>query len=154
MLQPESRTYSDPLDLLRRFVPTPLKAKYRVGEFRVMVQTNDITLIPIALFGTDLNAADGWDWEWKLVRDPDVPEPLESPLSLASDALTVVTMGTACLLGVDHERRELLAFIGAGVDTNAYQHVLVPLFCRMLNGQFFVELPTPQTGPNRELAND
>jgi hypothetical protein len=152
MLQPESSTYFDPLDLLRRFVPTPLSATYRVGEFHVMVQTNDITLIPLALFGSDLRASNGWDWEWKLIREPDVPEPLESPIFLTSEALTVVAMGTACLIGVDYERRELLAFIGAGVDATAHQNSLVPFFCQLLRGRASAE-PHPQTRRREELAN-
>jgi hypothetical protein len=154
MPQRESYIYADPLDVLRRFVPTPLKALYRVGEFRVMVQTNDITLVPMMLLGADLSASDGWDWEWKLVRDADVSGELEPPLLLRSKEHTVVAIGTACLVGVDHERRELLAFVGSGVDANAHQHFLVPLFCRMLNGETPTELTIAHDGFQTGLAND
>ena len=43
----DSTNYIDPLDALRRFIPTPLKAVYRIGSVRVMVETNDFTLLPI-----------------------------------------------------------------------------------------------------------
>jgi hypothetical protein len=128
-----SCSYADPLDLLRRFLPTPLKAMYRIGGTRVMVQTNDFALLPTALLGADHDAASGWDLEWKLVRDADSVGPLETPRFVTSEALTLVEMGTACLAGLDHERKELLAFIGRDVDARTYQEFLVPFLCRMMN---------------------
>ena len=71
------------------------------------------------------------DIEWKLVRDLDAPGLLEEPLLLSSGNLTVVGMGTACLLGLDHERRELLCFIGPDIDGRTFQEFLVPYFCRL-----------------------
>jgi hypothetical protein len=126
-------TYADPLDLLRRFVATPLKAMYRIGGTRVMLQTNDFALLPTALLEAGCDKAAGWDFEWKLVRDADSCGPLAKPLFLTSEALTVVEMGNACMVGVDRERRELLAFIGRDVDTRTFQEFLVPLLCRMMN---------------------
>ena len=126
-------TYADPLDLLRRFVPTPLKAIYRIASLCVMVQTNDFALLPTLLLGADRDAAAGWDLEWKLVRDADSGGPLGTPRFVTSEALTVLEMGTACIVGMDHERRELLAFIGRDVDARTYQEFLVPFLCRMMN---------------------
>jgi hypothetical protein len=125
----DSTNYQDPLDLLRRFIPTPLRTRFRVGDSNVTVETNDFTLLPaLPLDTADAHPA---DIEWKLVRDLDAPGLLEEPLLLSSGNLTVVGMGTACLLGLDHERRELLCFIGPDIDGRTFQEFLVPYFCRL-----------------------
>ena len=147
-------TYADPLDILRRFVPTPLKAMYRIGAIRAMVQTNDFALIPTLLSGTHLDVTRGWDWEWKLVRDAGTSGPLESPMVLTAGAVTVVEMGTACLFGVDYERRELLAFIGEDIDARTYQEFLVPFFCRMTDEALSGDRVSIPASPNEEFAND
>ena len=46
MQRPELSRAQDPPDLLRRFTPTPLKAVYRIGEIRLIVETNDFALLP------------------------------------------------------------------------------------------------------------
>ena len=146
-------TYADPLDLLRRFVPTPLKAMYRIGAARVMVQTNDFALLPTALLGAGCDKAAGWDLEWKLVRDADSWGSLETPRFLTSEAITVVDMGNACIVGMDRERRELLAFIGRDVDARTYQEFLVPLLCRIMNETRTAEA-IARSARNTVCAND
>jgi hypothetical protein len=125
----ESSHYSDPLDLLRRFIQTPMKATYRVDGARLGVETNDCTLLPELPLDADL--AGPCALEWKLIRDADSPGSLEPPLFLNSATLTIVAMGTACLLGLDHERRKLFGFIGADIDALTFQKYLVPFLCRM-----------------------
>jgi hypothetical protein len=125
--------YQDPLDALRRFIPTPLRTRFHIGDARVTVETNDFTLLPALPLDTTSADLAGPDIEWKLVRDLDAPGLLEEPLVLTSGSLTVVGMGTACLLGLDHERRELLGFIGADVDGRTFQEFLVPYLCRWTN---------------------
>jgi hypothetical protein len=137
MQQLDSTNYADPLDVLRRFIPTPLKAVYRIGSVRVMVETNDFTLLPVLPMETETNDAGEGTLEWKLVRDPDARGLLDSPVFLSSGSLTVVEMGTACLLGLDHERRELLGFLGHDVDTRTYQEFLVPFLCRMTSDALY-----------------
>jgi hypothetical protein len=136
MQQHDFSNHNDPLDLLRRFVPTPLKAIYRIGSVSVIVRTNDITLLPAFPLGADLNIDGEQMLEWKLIRDTDSRGLLEEPLFLNSEALTIVEMGTACLLALDHERRELLGFIGADVDARTHQGFLVPFLCRMTSEVF------------------
>ena len=133
MQQLDSTNYADPLDVLRRFIPTPLKAVYRIGSLRVMVETNDFTLLPILPLEAEVDEAGQVTLEWKLVRDPDARGLLEAPVFLSSGTLMVVEMGTACLLGLDHERRELLGFLGSDVDSRTYHDFLVPFLCRMTN---------------------
>ena len=123
--------YVDPLDLLRRFVPTPLKAVYQFGAVRVVVQTNDFSLLPRASSAASLPGSSERDFEWVLVRDAEATGSLQPPIRLTSGKLTVVEMGSACLLGVDQEQRELLAFIGSDVHARTHQEFLVPFLCRL-----------------------
>jgi hypothetical protein len=129
----DSANYQDPLDALRRFIPTPLRTRFRVGEASVIVETNDFTLLPALPLDATPAHLHPPTLEWKLVRDLDAPGLLEEPLLLTTGNLTVVEMGTACLLGLDHERRELLCFIGVEVDSRTFQEFLVPYFCRLTN---------------------
>ena len=137
MQQLDSTNYVDPLDVLRRFIPTPLKAVYRIGSVRVMVQTNDFTLLPALPSEKDTDDLGQASLEWKLVRDPDARGLLETPTFLSAGTLTVVEKGNACLLGLDRERRELLGFLGTDVDPRTYQEFLVPFFCRMTDGTLY-----------------
>jgi hypothetical protein len=120
-----------PPDPLRRFVPTPLRAVFDVDQTRVVVQTNDFSLLPELPLSTISEEDDNRRFEWKIVRDYDAPGTLEKSVSVASEKLTTVTMGPACLVAVDHERHELIGFIGAEVDVIAFRHVLLPLFYRL-----------------------
>jgi hypothetical protein len=127
----DSTNYQDPLDALRRFIPTPLCTRFRVGNASVTVETNDFTLLPALPLDATPGDLHPSTLEWKLIRDLDAPGSLEEPLHLTTGNLTVVEMGTACLLGLDHDRRELLCFIGADVDSRTFQEFLVPYFCRL-----------------------
>jgi len=149
----ELLAHCDPLDLLRRFVATPLKAIYRIGGVRVMVQTNDFTLLPTLPSGASLDVTGNWDLEWKLVRDVDARGPLQPSITVDCRALTVVQMGSACLLGLDHERRELLAFIGADVDAHTHQDFLVPLLCQMTKEASAAERFSVPAGVEEQSGN-
>jgi len=123
--------YRDPLDLLRRFVPTPLRTRFRAGRIAVLVDTNDFSLLPTLPLESASGNFDVCTFNWKLVRDSDVPGALREPLILLTGELTIVTMGPPCLMALDHKRRELVCFIGAEVDTKAFQDFLVPFLCRL-----------------------
>jgi hypothetical protein len=102
-----------------------------MGPIQVVVETNDFTLLPgLPLDEAGADRADG-TFEWKLVRDTEAVGPLAEPVSLTSGTLTMVYMGAACLLGLDHERRELLGFIGLEVGASTFQEYLLPILCRM-----------------------
>ena len=102
-----------------------------MGPIKVVVETNDFTLLPGLPFDEVGAEMAEWTFEWKLVRDAEAVGTLEEPLSLTSGTLTIVYMGTACLLGLDHERRELLGFIGVEVGASTFQEYLLPILCRM-----------------------
>ena len=146
----DSTNYQDPLDLLRRFIPTPLRTRFHVGDSNVTVETNDFTLLPALPLDAACASAHPADIEWKLIRDLDAPGLLEEPLLLSSGNLTVVGMGTACLLGLDHERRELLCFIGPDIDGRTFQEFLVPYFCRLTSQVAYIGAPEPFPGSTSE----
>jgi len=114
---------------MRRFTPTPLRTRFRLGATRVTVQTNDFKLLPTFPLDTATNVPGARELEWTIVRDQDAAGLLQEPLVLSSEELIVAIMGPACLVGVDHERGELLCFVGAEVDARTFQEVLVPYFC-------------------------
>jgi hypothetical protein len=149
----ESLHYANPLDLLRRFIPTPLKALFRVGSIHVTVRTNDITLLPVFPLEADLEALGVKGFEWRLIRDADSPGLLEAPLFITSGALTIVGMGPACLIGADREKRELLAFIGRAIDTRTHQNFLIPLFCELTSEVFSTSTTLPFAARNEASAN-
>ncbi len=127
----DSTNYQDSLDVLRRFIPTPLRTRFRIGEMTVMVETNDFSLLPVLPLEADSDEGVPSNVDWKLIRDSEAPGPLQEPLILVSGRLTIVAMGAACLVAVDQERQELLCFIGREVDTPTYRDVLVPILCQM-----------------------
>jgi hypothetical protein len=141
----EMANYNDPLDPLRRFVPTPLKTRFRMGALAVMVESNDFSLLPALSLDTASDDSDSSAITWKLVRDFDAPGLLQEPVVLSTGQLTVVGMGPACVLGFDHERRELFCFIGRDVDRKTFQEYLVPFLCR-LSGE--------AAGPNSRVTVD
>lgn len=150
----KSSRYNEPLDVLRRFIPTPLRAMYRIQRICVTVETNDFALLPALPLQPDLHPREENLVEWKLIRDDDSEGMLESPRFLTTGSLTVVEMGTACLLGIDHERRELLGFIGAGVDARTYQEFLVPFLCEMAVQTFCADRDFLTLDCGKEFGND
>lgn len=131
MVRADATSRLDPLDPLRRFTPTPLRTRFRLGAARVTVQTNDFKLLPTFPLDSATREFGVRELEWKIIRDQDASGLLQEPLVLSSEELTIAVMGAACLVGVDHERGELLCFIGAEVDDRTFKEVLIPFFCRL-----------------------
>jgi hypothetical protein len=154
MQEHDSFMCAEPPDLLRRFVPTSVKAVYRVGGVRVVVQTNDSTLLPALPLAQDHARDEEQNMAWTLIRDEDSHGLLEPPLLLKSGRLTVVMMGIACLMGLDHERRELIGFIGADIDLRTHQESLVPLLCQMTNEVVESDSSPRVVVSSREFADD
>ncbi|HTQ96263.1 MAG TPA: hypothetical protein VMH89_05630 [Candidatus Acidoferrum sp.] len=145
---------SEPPDLLRRFVPTPQKASYRVGLALVLVQTNDFTLLPALPLGADFDPPKQQILKWKLIRDTDTQGLLESPRFLVTKTLSIVEMGRPCLLGLDRERRELFGFIGVEVNSRTYQDFLVPVLTQMTNEVFSALSASGSAVRKREFVHD
>ena len=149
----DSAIYQDPLDLLRRFIPTPLRTRFRIAAATVVVETNDFSLLPALPLETASREFLPANLSWKLVRDPDARGLLQEPLLLISAQLTIAAMGPACLLGVDRERRELLCFIGADVDPRTFQEFLVPFLCRLSTQTLETPAPEHAAELNEDVAD-
>jgi hypothetical protein len=122
--------YNEPLDLLRRFAPTPLKAEVNLEIANVVLETNDLSFLP-SLSGLSSTEISTKSCIWKIVRDVDVRgTTIEASIVMAGN-LIVYSMGPACLIGADRERSEILAFIGRDVDTHSFQEVILPALCRL-----------------------
>ena len=122
--------YKDPLDLLRRFTPTPLKTEVNLEIANVVLETNDLSFLPSM---SRLSAAEisTKSCSWKIVRDVDARgTTIEASIVMAGN-LIVYSMGPACLIGADRERSEILAFIGRDVDTHSFQEAILPALCRL-----------------------
>jgi hypothetical protein len=154
MTASEQPTKADPLDLLRRFIPTPFQGAYEIDGVRVNVQTNDLTLMPALRLIEGESVLQQSTFEWKLVRDEDSESVLDVPRTFTSGPVTFVEMGSACFFGLDQERRELLGFIGTRIDARTYQDFIVPLLGRMTSEAccYGDELEAPEGGT--ESAND
>ena len=126
----EPVSYGNPLDLLRRFAPTPLKADVRLEIANVTLETNDLSFLS-PLSGLDAGRASARSCLWKIVRDIDVRGLTAETTILMAGSVIVYSMGPACLIGADRERREILAFIGRDVDAQAFQESILPALCRL-----------------------
>jgi hypothetical protein len=136
--------YCDPLDLLRRFAPTPLGANVSLEFARIRLETNDLNLLS-ALPISGSPASDCTLEQpmpsclWKIVRDPDVHQKLAEPSTITAGNLMVHTMGPACIMGADRDRKEILAFLGVEVDARVFRESIVPALIRLTE---FVTHPT------------
>jgi hypothetical protein len=120
--------YSHPLDVLRRFMPSPLKTLIKFEEGIILVETNDSSLLlPLGYLDSETASAISPAFHWKLLRDEDVLGKPAGATILMAGSLLVANMGPACLAGMDLERKELLAFIGGEVDQQDYQICVFPV---------------------------
>jgi len=124
----ERTPYNHPLDVLRRFMPSPLEALIEFEKELILVETNDSSfLVPGILRESQAHSQASQTFKWKLLRDADVLGKIAEATIIVSESLVVVSMGPACLAGVDPERKELLAFVGGTVDTQEYQDSVLPV---------------------------
>jgi hypothetical protein len=120
--------YNHPLDVLRRFMPSPLKAMIEFEKEIILVETNDSSfLLPLDYSVSQISSAISPAFQWKLLRDADVCGKLAEATILMAGSLLVANMGPPCLAGVDVERGELLAFIGGEVGPQDYQNYVFPV---------------------------
>ena len=58
-------------------------------------------------------------------------------------SLIVYSMGPACMIAADRERKEVLAFIGIEVDARIFQEGVLPALCRLTEFVMRQEAPQP-----------
>jgi hypothetical protein len=149
---PELVSYLNPLDLLRRFAPTPLKAQVHFECANVLLETNDLSLLlSLPVPRSSASSPSSQTCLWKLVRDVDArSKPTEAAIVMAG-SLIVYSMGPACLIGADRERKQILAFIGMDVDARIFQESILPSLCRLT--EFVMRPPEiSEAVPNAEVA--
>ena len=159
MPAPEITAYRDPLDLLRRFAPTPLKTQIQLDFATVLLETNDLSFFPSQLqpqsqsiLNTSpfANSSQPQRCLWKIVRDIDVRHKLTEASIVMAGSLIVYSMGPACIIGADRERKEILAFIGLEVDARIFQESILPAISRLT--EFVMRLETPCPVRDAEIA--
>jgi hypothetical protein len=123
-------THHDALDLLRRFAPTLFKVSVHLGFATVALETNDLSLVPPSS-PDDLSTFAPPSCLWKIIRDVDAWQQLMEATIVLTDNLIVYSMGPACLIAADRDRKEVLAFIGTEADAHAFQESILPALCRL-----------------------
>jgi hypothetical protein len=136
--------YRDPLDLLRRFAPAPLKVSVHLEFANVALETNDLSFFPNASANkSNSSAAEDPALPsclWKLFRDVDVRDKLTEASIVMAGSLIVYSMGPACIIAADREHQEVLAFIGVDAGTHSFHDIIFPALCRLTE---FVTRPLP-----------
>jgi hypothetical protein len=127
---PKPASHRDPLDLLRRFAPTPLKTQIYLKFANVLLETNDLSFLS-SLAPLAVREPSSQSCLWKIVRDVHVRGLTTEASIVMAGSLIVYSMGPACLLGADRERGEILAFIGRDVDARLFQESILPSLIRL-----------------------
>ncbi len=122
----------DPLDVLRRFVETPLQSAFCLGGVMVHVRTNDPDLLQaIPQISDSRPAPNLFSFHWKLIRDEEISSYLEEPLLLSLTTVSVIHFGSACFAAIDHDRHELYSFIGSAIDLPCFKECILPIFLKL-----------------------
>ncbi len=150
MFSPEPVSYSDPLDLLRRFSPVPLKALVYLEFANVLLETNDLSFLP-SLSLLSVPVASSQSCLWKIIRDVDVRGMFTEASIVMAGSLIVYSMGPPCLIGADRERGEILAFIGRDVDSRSFQESILPALMRLTEFVTRKQQDTPVVASHPEL---
>jgi hypothetical protein len=153
----EINSYQDPLDLLHRFAPTPLRMSFSLDFATVQLETNDLGFFPsdslqsqshhgqpLHNASPNANSSHPQHCLWKIVRDVDIPHTLSEATIVMAGSLIVYSMGPACTIGADRERKEILAFIGREVDARIFQESILPALCRLTEFVLLQENSTSQ----------
>lgn len=143
-----SAVYPEPPDLLKRFVPTPLRANLRFGDVEVLAQTNDSSILNVLRQYEDHRSAPHQPFVWTLVRDS-VEALLLQPTLIHRGQVTFVNMGRACVIAIDHDTRELFGFLGTAVDEAAFAIDVLPLLRELTQGPFETN---EKMAPHSEIA--
>ena len=115
-------------DLLRRFVPTPYVFGIYVGPNRFLVESNDLEIALKVRHSmiAHRQANRNGDLICKLIRDSASPVDGSEITIVSNGSLRVLYLGTGTILIHDHERSELLGFIGRNVKAQELASSLIP----------------------------
>jgi len=124
-------SWSNPPDLLKRFVNTRFSGTFCVDGTDIVVQSNDATVFehfPPTETDLRLNLR---TFRWKLVYDPEGPSEIVSPIVITHGSVSIANLGLACLFGIDSERGELVAFLGVRGGDVAFRETVLPLLLEL-----------------------
>lgn len=128
----EVAPYRNPLDVLWRGVPVLFRADVRLAGVNVSVESNDSELLALVTgFAAVSKDPSESNFLWRIVRDTESLGAIEPAVMIEREELAFATMSAAVVVGVDRERKELLAFVGVNVDESAFKETVFPLFERM-----------------------
>jgi hypothetical protein len=129
---PDIFSHKDPLDLLGRFAPTPLKVHVHLEAANVLLETNDLSLVStLSAVETPVSCPSTQPCLWRIVRDVELRGKAAEVSIVMAAGLIVFSMGPACLIGADRGRREILAFIGLEMDARTFEKSVFPALCRL-----------------------
>jgi len=152
----EIALYRDPLDLLRRFAPTPLKVAFPLEFASVVLETNDLSFFPsetaALLSPTKASFIDSrlTPCFWKIVRDADNRHKLNEASIIMAGSLIVYSLGPACIIAADREHQEVLAFIGIEANARIFQEAIFPALVRLT--EFVTRAISPSSATGRAAA--
>lgn len=142
MLSAGTSQFDSVPDLLKRFVCTPFQGFLRIEGAAIEVQSNDHTMIEVLASAPRLGSLDRNSWLWKLVYDSDAESDLREVTSIVCRTTVVANMGSGCLVGLDRERSEIIAFLGITGDRPEFRKVVVPFLTKLTLEAFTAALTT------------
>jgi hypothetical protein len=134
---------SDAPDLLKRFVPLPFEGVFAASGLDILVQTNRRQILDLAAESLAQPRRTGKAFRWKLIHDSGAPSEIGKPTIIKCGRLAVATFGTACLIGVDYGRSELVAFIGLDAQAPKFRDVVLPFLIELTSIDTSVKLTSP-----------
>ena len=153
----EIASYRDPLDLLRRFAPTPLNVAFPLDCSSVVLETNDLSFFPSETAArpssSEVSPIDSRlsPCLWKIVRDTDNHHKLAEASIVMAGNLIVYSFGPACIIAADRERHEVLAFVGTEADVRIFQEAIFPALVRLT--EFVTRGISPSSTTGRAAAH-
>lgn len=98
-------------DLLKRFVPTAFEGVFAMNEFSVLVRSNERAIIEL-LAPMPVQRQGPQSFIWNVIYDIEAPSEIQSLTLLRCGRTAVANLGPGCLVAVDYDRCELIAFVG------------------------------------------
>lgn len=114
-------------DLLKRFVPLPFEGAFAISDVDVWIKTNDPAILELLTPFLAQPRQNQTEFKWSLIRDSEAPLEIERLTIVKCGRLAVANLGPACLIGVDYDRRELVAFLGLDPRASKLRDIVLPL---------------------------
>ena len=118
--------WNNPPDLLRRFVNTPFSATLCLGVADILIQSNDETIFEQLSPTEREHRPNLRTLLWKLVYDVDAPSEIVPPVVITHGSVVIAKLGFACLIAIDSERGELVAFLGISGSDPRFRSTVLP----------------------------